>query len=51
MYRVWVADLESLYDDIPRPAVVDRLVDTEDDAKLAVSEIQDHVTAAWYDEA
>lgn len=47
-YYVWVADLNSLYDENPKPAVVECRVDTEDMAKQKVSEFQTHDMAAWY---
>jgi hypothetical protein len=47
-YVVWVADLNSLYNEIPNAPVVHERVETEAEAQAMVSDLQDHETAAWY---
>lgn len=47
-YYVWVGGLNSLYDERPGAAVLDCKVNTEEEAKAKVSELQTHDMAAWY---
>ena len=50
MFDVYTADLDSLYDDQPRPPVVEATVIDEEKARKTVAELQDHKTAAWFQE-
>jgi hypothetical protein len=47
-FVVWVADLNSLYNEKPNAPVVHDRVGTEVEALSLVSALQDHETAAWY---
>lgn len=47
-YVVWVADLNSLYNEQPNAPVVHEMVNSEFEAQAMVKELQDHETAAWY---
>ena len=46
-YEVWIADLNTLYDDCPRSAVFAEDCWTMDEAIRAVNEFQYTTTAAW----
>lgn len=48
MYQVWSGDLNSLYDEVPLPAVIVDIVNTEAEAISLVKETQDYKTAAWF---
>lgn len=47
-YYVCHADLNSLYDEQPTQEVVHSRVETEEEAKALVSELQTHDVASWY---
>ena len=46
-YEVWAADLNSLYDDLPRSPVLVEVVDSLHSAQKLKKELKDHETAAW----
>ena len=46
-YEIWIADLNSLYEPEARPAVFAEDCFTYLEAKAAVVEYQDSITAAW----
>lgn len=46
-YEIWAADLNSLYDDEPRPAVFMEDCFSYDEAITARREYQTHDCAAW----
>lgn len=49
LFAVYIADLNSLYDDQPRCPVVLDLVDNEEAAAEKARNAQDHETAAWFE--
>jgi hypothetical protein len=47
-YYVWVADLNSLCNEVPNSPVLDRKVSTAEEANEAVKELRSYNTASWH---